>query len=311
MKKIIVVLFSLIVVAGLLSCTGNSSTTHAKGPIKVSSKADTEGSLLDQVITLMLEANNFNVTNQPAIAGTSLIRQAILSGDIDVYPEYTGNGAVFFPNVDPGIWKDAQKGYQEVKTLDSQNNNIIWLQPAPANNTWAIAIPQALSEQKNIKSLSDLAAFINSGGNIKLAGSQEFITSEVALPAFEKAYGFTLSNSQLVSLAGGNTAQTEKYAADGTDGVNAAMAYGTDGSLSALKLVVLSDPLGVQPVYEPAPTVRGVVFAKYPELATILNPVFSSLDLQTLQGLNAAIAINGQNPQEVARNYLKSKNFLK
>jgi osmoprotectant transport system substrate-binding protein len=133
----------------------------------------------------------------------------------------------------------------------------------------------------------------------------------VALPAFEKAYGFTLSQGQVVSLAGGNTAQTEKYAADGTDGVNAAMAYGTDGSLSALKLVVLSDPLGVQPVYEPAPIVRGFVYNKYPEIAGILDPVFSSLDLTTLQGLNAAIAINGQSPDVVARNYLTSKSFLK
>jgi len=152
---------------------------------------------------------------------------------------------------------------------------------------------------------------VNKGGYIKLAGSEEFITSEVALPAFEKAYGFTLAKSQLVSLAGGNTAQTEKYAADATDGVNAAMAYGTDGSLSALNLIVLSDPRGVQPVYEPAPTVRGAVYDKYPELSSILDPVFASLDLTTLQSLNAAIAINGQSPLDVARSYLVSKNFLK
>jgi osmoprotectant transport system substrate-binding protein len=308
-------LFALCLMSVLLlafvGCRGSTGGAASKGPVTISSKADTEGSLLGQVITLMLEANGFQVVNKPAIAGTSLIRQAILSGDIDIYPEYTGNGAVFFPDVSPDTWKDAQKGYQQVKTLDKQMNNIVWLQSAPANNTWAVAIPKSLSDKEGIRSLADFAAYVNKGGYVKLAGSEEFITSEVALPAFEKAYGFILAKSQLVSLAGGNTAQTEKYAAESTDGVNAAMAYGTDGSLSALNLIVLSDPEGVQPVYEPAPTVRGVIYDKYPELAGILDPVFASLDLTTLQSLNAAIAINGQSPADVARNYLVSRNFLK
>jgi len=311
-KKAFIVLsiVSLLAVA-FAGCTSSPGTTALKGPITISSKADTEGSLLAQVMSLMLTANGFQVIEKPSIAGTPLIRQALLSGDIDMYPEYTGNGAVFFPDVNPDIWKNAQQGYQEVKTLDKQRNNIVWLQPAPANNTWAIAITKSLSDSQNIKSLADLASYVNKGGNIKLAGSEEFITSAVALPAFEKAYGFTLSGSQLVTLAGGNTAQTEKAAADGTSGVNACMAYGTDGALSALNLVVLSDPMGVQPVYEPAPTVRGAVYDKYPELATILDPVFASLSLTTLQSLNAAIAINGQNPTDVARNYLTSGKFLK
>jgi osmoprotectant transport system substrate-binding protein len=290
---------------------GGGSTTTIKGPITVSSKADTEGSLLGQVITQMLEANGFHVIDKPAIAGTSLIREALLSGNIDMYPEYTGNGAVFFPDVDPTAWKDATRGYDEVKQLDKSRNDIVWLQPAPANNTWAIAIPKTLSDSQNIKSLTDFAVYVNGGGFVKLAGSEEFITSEVALPAFEAAYGFNLTKDQLVALAGGNTAQTEKAAADGTDGVNAAMAYGTDGSLSALNLVVLTDPLGVQPVYEPAPIVRAEVYDEYPELSTILDPVFASLGLTTLQGLNAAIAINGEDPATVARNYLTTNNFLK
>lgn len=137
------------------------------------------------------------------------------------------------------------------------------------------------------------------------------MTSPAALPAFQKAYGFTLRQVQLVTVSGGDTAQTEKAAAEGTGGVNAAMAYGTDGSLSALGLVVLADPKGVQPVYEPAPIVRGAVFQKYPEIATILDPVCKTLTLETLQTLNAKIAIEGQNPADVAANYLKSKGFLK
>ncbi len=290
-------------------CAGNSAGT-IKGPITVSSKADTEGSLLGQMIILMFKANGFHVVDKLGIAGTSLIRKAILSGDIDIYPEYTGNGAYFFNETSSDVWKDAQKGYERVKQLDKETNNIIWLKPAPANNTWAIAIPKNLANNESIHTMTDFATYVNKGGYVKLAGSEEFITSPVALPAFQTAYGFTLKKEQLVTLAGGNTAQTEKAAAEGTDGVNAAMAYGTDGSLSALSLIVISDPKGVQPVYEPAPSVRGVVYDKYPELAGILDPVFSSLNLDTLQSLNAKIAFEGLNPANVAGDYLVSKGFL-
>jgi osmoprotectant transport system substrate-binding protein len=301
--------------------TGSPSTTAAsisraptsttKGPLVIGSKIDTEGGLLAQMIILMLLSNGFQTVDKSQLGPTQVVRQALLSGQIDMYPEYTGNGAFFFSGTDPTIWKDAQKGYDQVKALDKQQNNIVWLQPAPANNTWAIAVPKTLADKENLKSLADFAAYVNKAGTVKLAASEEFVTSDVALPAFEKAYGFNLNQNQLLTFSGGNTAQTEKAAADGTSGVNAAMAYGTDGSLSALNLVVLSDPLGVQPVYEPAPTVRGSISAQYPELGNILDPVFQTLDLTTLQTLNAKIALQGQNASDVARAYLTSKGFLK
>lgn len=291
---------------------GSSSATQAtKGPIVVGSKIDTEGALLSQMIILMLRANGFQVIDKSQTGTTSVVRNAIISGEIDIYPEYTGNGAFFFNEADSPVWKNAQQGYDEVKKLDKEKNNIIWLTPAPANNTWAIAVPETLAEQQHLVSLADFAAYVNGGGKVKLIGSDEFVTSAAALPAFEKAYGFTLKSDQLLVVQSGNTAQTEKAASEGTDGVNAAMAYGTDGGLSAFGLVVLTDPKGVQPVYEPTPIIRGAVYDKYPEIGTILKPVFQSLDLVTLQTLNGKIAVDGENPTNVARTYLQQKGFLK
>ncbi len=272
---------------------------------------DGEGALLSQMIIAMLEDNGIEAIDKSEFGPTSVVRKAIISGEIDIYPEYTGNGAFFFDEADSGVWKDARQGFERVKMLDLAANNIVWLKSAPANNTWAIAIPKTLSEKEGLSSLDDFAAYINSGGYVKLIGSEEFITSPMAMPSFQEAYGFSLTRDQLITLSGGNTAQTEKAAAEGTDGVNAAMAYGTDGSLAALGLVVLSDPRNVQPVYEPAPIVRGEVLDQYPELATILNPVFQSLDLETLQSLNAKIAFEGQAAADVARDYLTAKGFLK
>lgn len=305
--------FVIIIIASLLfTAIGCSkSDDKSKGPIIVGSKIDTEGSLLSKMIILLLRENGFEVVDKSGTGPTSVVRKAILSGEIDIYPEYTGNGAFFFEETDSNVWNDAKKGYERVKELDGQENNIIWLTPAPANNTWAIAVTGVLAETEKLKTMKDFSEYVNSGGYVKLIGSEEFVTSEVALPAFQKAYGFNLGKEQLIVVASGDTAQTQKAAYEGTDGVNAAMAYGTDGSVSAFNLVVLSDPKGAQPVYEPAPIIRGNTLEKYPEIEKILEPVFESLNLVILQNLNAKIAVEGLNAEKVAREYLVSGGFIK
>jgi osmoprotectant transport system substrate-binding protein len=310
MRRLLYLLGSITVMLLLITTGCAPEAEVGKGPIVVGSKIDTEGSLLSQMIILMLRDNGFEVVDKSQFSPTSVVKKALETGELDIYPEYTGNGAFFFDEADSDVWKDAHAGYERVKELDMAAHNIVWLKSAPANNTWAIAIPRSLAEKEGLETLDDFAAYVNQGGYVKLIGSEEFVNSPAALPAFQEAYGFTLSEDQLLTVSSGDTTQTEKAAAEGTDDVNAAMAYGTDGALDAFDLVVLADPRGVQPVYEPAPRVRGEVFENYPEMATILDPVFASLDLETLQKLNAKIGVEGQNPTDVAREYLVAKGFL-
>lgn len=282
-----------------------------KGPIVIASKIDTEGAVLGQMIIHMLNANGFDTVDKVQFGTTDVIRKAIFSGEIDLYPEYTGNGGFFYDGTDPAIWKDPKRGYEEVKRLDRDAHDIVWLTPSPANNTWALAIRGDIAKSEGIRTLDDFAEWVNAGAKIKVAGCEEFVSRPDALPAFENAYGFNIRKDQLLVFSGCNTAQTEKAAADGTDGVNVAMAFGTDGQLAALGLWVLDDTKGVQPYYQPTPIVRGEVYGEYPEIEDILDPVFRSLDLVTLQTLNARIAIEGQPAREVARKYLEEKGFLK
>ncbi|NIM07147.1 MAG: ABC transporter substrate-binding protein, partial [Armatimonadetes bacterium] len=93
-----------------------------------------------------------------------------------IYPEYTGNGAFFFDETKSDVWNNAQKGWARVKELDFAANNIVWLKSAPANNTWAIAIPGELARKEGIRSLEDFSDYVNRGGYVKLAGSEEFVT---------------------------------------------------------------------------------------------------------------------------------------
>jgi len=311
MKRLFYLLILVLLVFSFIASGCAGETAGQKGPITVGSKIDVEGSLLSQMIILMLRSEGFEVVDKSQFGPTSVVKKALETGELDIYPEYTGNGAFFFDEADSDVWKDARKGYERVKLLDEEANNIIWLETAPANNTWAIAIPRALAEEHNLNTLDDFAAYINGGGTVKLIGSEEFVNSPAALPAFQEAYGFAFRKDQVLTVSSGDTTQTEKAAAEGTDGVNAAMAYGTDGAIDALDLIILDDPRGVQPVYEPAPRVRGQIMEDYPEIAEILNPVFQSLNLEILQSLNARIGIQGDNPADVAREYLISKGFLK
>ncbi len=280
-------------------------------PVRVGSKIDTEGALLGNIIVQVLEANGIKTENKVRLGNTKIVRSAIVAGEIDIYPEYTGNGAFFFSDEKNAAWKSAKAGHELVNKLDSAANKITWLEPAPANNTWAIAIRKEIAAANKLKTLEDLGRWVSGGGKFKLAASAEFIERSDALPAFQTGYGFKLTQAQLLTLAGGDTAVTIKAAAEGTSGVNAAMAYGTDGPVAALGLVILDDPKGIQPVYAPAPIIRESVLAKNPKIRDALAPVFKTLDGPTLQSLNAKIALEGQDAKKVAADYLKSKNLIK
>ncbi|KVN28090.1 ABC transporter [Burkholderia ubonensis] len=284
---------------------------HAADAVVVSSKIDTEGNLLGNLIVQVLKAHGIPVTEKIALGATPIVRKALVSGEIDIYPEYTGNAAFFFNKADDPVWKNASQGYDAAKKLDYAANRLVWLTPSPANNTWGVAVLAPLAQAQRLKTFSDFGKWVAGGGKVKLAASAEFVNSASALPSFEKAYGFKLKPDQLVVLSGGDTAATIKAAANQTDGVNAAMVYGTDGGIAASGLAVLDDDKHVQPVYAPAPVIRETVLKAHPQIADYLKPVFASLDLKTLQTLNSRIQINGEPAAGVAAQYLKAKGFVK
>lgn len=287
------------------------TVTAASAQVVVSSKIDTEGGVLGNIILQVLQANNIPVTSKIQLGATPVVREAITSGQIDIYPEYTGNAAFFFNKADDPLWNDAAKAYEQAKKLDYDANKIVWLQPAPANNTWAVALRSDLASANHLKTFSDFGKYVAGGGQVKLAASAEFVNSPAALPKFQQVYGFTLKPDQLITLSGGDTAATIAAAAQGTSGANAAMVYGTDGGIAPSGLVVLEDDKGVQPVYQPAPIIREAVLKKYPQIADLLASVFAKLDLVTLQQLNGRVQVGGEAAAGVAADFLKSNGLLK
>ncbi|WP_283248851.1 glycine betaine ABC transporter substrate-binding protein [Luteibacter aegosomaticola] len=350
----------------------------AQDVVRVGSKADNEGAFLGQVVLQVLKHEGIPVVDHTQLGPTSIVRRALLGGDLDVYPEYTGNAAFFFHRESDPAFRDAAKAYALAASLD-RVNHVTWLKPAPADNHWAIGVRRDVAEANGLRSLVDFARWVGgegiarkrapategpvaeggsgpgrrgfggsdgvdsglrappdggadsglrarsgggassdlragSGGgasSVLLAGSAEFVESDAALPAFQKAYGFTLRGDQLLVLAGGDTSATIKAAAEGISGVNASMVYSTDGAIAVTGLVVLEDPKHVEMVYQPAPVVRDAVLKRYPAMRGALEAAFAPLTVERLRALNARTQINGEDASKVAADYLRTEGLVR
>jgi osmoprotectant transport system substrate-binding protein len=288
-----------------------AAMAQTRDRVVVASKIDTEGNLLGHMIALVLERQNIPVENRVSLGPTKVIRAALEAGEIDVYPEYTGNGAIFHAMENDPAWREAGAAFELVKRLDGERHQLVWLDRAPANNTWLIAVRGDVARREGLATMEDFARAAGRGGALKLAASAEFVESPAALPSFERVYGFRFPREALVVLPGGDTAVTIRSAAQGVSGVNSAMVYGTDGAIAALDLVVMQDTKGAQIVYEPAPVVRAEVLRRYPAIGPALARVFATLSMPKLQSLNAQIAVEGRPARDVARQYLEREGLLR
>jgi osmoprotectant transport system substrate-binding protein len=300
-----------IVCVALALLLGAAPTAHgAPTPVVVSSKLSSESAMLGQMIRLLLDAHHIPTLDRTKIGATPVVRKALLTGEIDLYVEYTGNAAFFFNQTTNPAWQDLQQGYELGSRLDYAANRIVWLTPARASNAWALAVRQDVAAANHLSTLSDFGRWVSAGGGVVLACSAEFANAG-ALRALEHAYGFSLSSDQLIVLAGGETAATIAAAAAGTNATNTAMVYGTDGGVVAANLRLLEDDRHVEPIYAPVPIVREAVLRQYPQITALLKPLMESFTRETLQQLNARVQIEGESEEVVAEEYLRAQGFIR
>jgi osmoprotectant transport system substrate-binding protein len=300
------ILKALCVAAVLASGLANP----ALAAVVVSSKLSSESAMLGEMIRLLLNAHGVPTIDRMTLGATPVVRRALLSGEVDLYVEYTGNAGFFFNEPGNPAWKDLRKGYELGARLDYAANHIVWLTPADASNAWALAVRRDLAAAYHLRSMSDFARWVAGGGKVMLACSAEFANAGT-LRSLERTYGFTLRSSQMIVLAGGETSATITAAAAGTNGINTAMVYGTDGGIAAANLQMLEDDRHDQPVYAPVPTMREAALREYPQVAAIVKPLMESLTRETLQSLNARVQVNGESAESVAEDYLRTRGFLK
>ncbi len=301
---------ALIMVLALTLTACSNEKEMDKGPVTVATMIDSEGAILGNMMILLLEQEGFATTDKIGLGTPDILRKALIGGEVDLVLDYSGSGQYYGAEADVTTWSDPELGYEATRSFDEVTNNLLWLSPAPANNTEMLAVKKEFSEANNLKTMSDFANYVNNGGEVKLICASSFAENELGLLGFQEAYGFTLTADNLILLSHGNTAEMLKALNEGTDEVNVSLVYGTDGSLAEMDMVVLKDPENVPPVYLPTPVLRGELAEDYPELKDLFTEAFYTLDVETLQNLNAKVAFGGEDAKEVAEAYLKENGFL-
>lgn len=311
----------LAVVGLLTSCNLNNSgsTSEDAKAGSLAKAADLKGTKLtvggkeftEQLILCSLTSQAFtsagaDVTEKCGLNGSDTVRNALTAGSIDLYWEYTGTAWIGYLKHTQPI-PDATKQYQAVAKEDAAKNGITWLKPAPYNSTYAIVANGDIAKKYGIKSLSDYAKLAKTNPTVaKTCGASEFLARSDGWPGLKKAYGFNLPSNKLATIAEGAI-----YDAVGKGKTcNFGEGDTTDGRIQALHLVVLTDDKHFFPVYNPAVTVRTSVLKKSPQLAKVVEPIADALDITTMQQLDAKVDIDGQKPEDVAHDWLKSKGFI-
>lgn len=299
MKKVISI---LLIVTLIISITG-CSKTQDKPTITVASKPWTEQLILGNITLQYLEAKGYNVEDQVGIGETPVIRPALYSEKLDMYWEYTGTALVLLMGAE--IETDPVKCYEKVKKWDKETNKLKWLEPAPANNTYTLMLRRKFAEENNLKTISDLANYINDGNNVRLGASIDFIEREDGIKGLQRVYGFEFDKDIITSLTIGLT-----YGALDKEKVDVAMGFSTDGRIIALDFVNLEDDKKFFPVYNPTPVLREEILEIYPELEEQLNQLSKTINADVLRKLNMEADVNGMETEDVARKFLKDNNLI-
>lgn len=321
-RTLAALLIAAATVAGVAGCGGSSEETSGKGAaatggtasevnlkgasFTVGSKEFTEQLILGQITIQALEAAGAEVKNQTGIEGSTATRDALTSGQIDMYWGYTGTAWVDYLEHEEGIPNEARQ-FEALKKADA-SNGISWIDLAPMNDTYAIAVrSKAGSPLDEVKTLSGLAELANKSPELAtICVGSEFAHRPDGLAGVEKVYGFKFPKNQ-VSLVGDSVVYEQ--VAKGSR-CNFGSVFSTDGRIESLKLRVLEDNKHLFPFYNVALSIRSKVLEKYPQIEKLFEPVAAALTTEEITKLNAKVDVEGQTAAHVASEFLAEKGIV-
>jgi osmoprotectant transport system substrate-binding protein len=291
--------------------------------IKVGSKDFTEQFILGHMYIKVLEDMGLTAEDNTNLGGTQIAHQALVSGDISLYPEYTGTGltevlgltvedalgggatpvAAADAAATPVATDASQAVFDLVKAEYLSQFGLVWLERSPANNTQALAVTRAFSEENGITTISQLSEIV---GDLVISAPADFPEREDGLLGLQRVYGGGFQDVEVLPVAPG-----VKYQAIQDESAQVVLAFGTDGQIAGYDLVVLEDDLGLWPPYNVAPVVRQDVLEANPEIEERFNAVTTSLTDEVLSGLNWRVDGDAkEEPADVAESYLKDNGFI-
>ncbi|MFD7094357.1 glycine betaine ABC transporter substrate-binding protein [Streptomyces xanthophaeus] len=274
--------------------------------LTVTSKNFSENIVLGQMIGLVLKAAGAEVLDRTNLPGSISAREAVAKGDADAMYEYTGTAWITYQgNTEP--IDDPQAQWEAVRDADVKNG-VAWLPQSSLNNTYTLAISKKNNAKYGLKTLSDVAELARKDPSaVTLCVENEFASRQDGLPGMEKAYGMKIPAGNIQKMdAGIIYTQVSK-----SDSCLLGEAYTTDGRIKAMDLDTLADDRRFFPNYNAAPELNAKTLAKYPVIAELLDPVTKKLTTEVAQELNAKVDVEGQDPHEVAKEWLLKEGFIK
>ncbi|MGB3184444.1 MAG: glycine betaine ABC transporter substrate-binding protein [Ornithinimicrobium sp.] len=273
--------------------------------LTVGSKDFTEQQILGEITIQALEAAGAEVIDKTALGGTEEVRVALASGGIDMYWEYTGTGWLVHL-AEPDRISEPEKLYEAVAGEDSDQNGIEWLKPAPANNTYSIAVREGTAEDLGVENISDLGALIEERPKeATLCVGPEFDSRADGLPGLQRHYGFEFPEDQVFEIS----ATTVYGAVEKGETCTFGSVFRTNGRIGELRLQLLEDDEGFFAAYNPALTMRKETLERYPELEDLFASISEKLDTEALRQLSAGVEVEGNRPADVAERWLQDNGF--
>ncbi|MEJ6464526.1 ABC transporter permease subunit [Fusobacterium nucleatum] len=267
--------------------------------INIATKPMTEGYILGQMLTEIIEQDTdlkVNITNGVG-GGTSNIHPAIVRGEFDIYPEYTGTSweAVLKKEAsyDESKFDELQKEYKEKYNLEYVNLYGF-------NNTYGLAVNKDIADKYNLKTYSDLAKVSN---NLIFGAEYDFFEREDGYKELQKVYDIDFKKKIDMDIG-------LKYQAMKDKKIDVMVIFTTDGQLAISDVIVLEDDKKMYPSYRAGTVVRSEILSKYPELKPVLEKLNNILDDKTMADLNYQVESKGKKPEDVAREYLQEKGLL-
>jgi len=266
---------------------------------KIGSKNFTEQVVLGEIYAQGLEAGGVPVERKLNMGGTLIAHQALVSGEIDMYPEYTGTALANVLKAETMTDPDAV--YQKVKTHYDKELKLRWLKPTRINNTYVLVVLPETAQKHNLKTLSDLAKVSK---QLSLGAGPEFRTRKDGIPGLKAKYGMEWKEDRQFAIG-------LRYQALANKQVDVIDGYATDGQISAQKLVKLEDDKRLWPPYFVAPVTRPQALKDHPKAEDILDRLSALLDEASMSEMNWRVDGNKEEPKDVARDFLKKKGVLK
>ncbi|HEK9099595.1 ABC transporter permease/substrate-binding protein [Bacillus pfraonensis] len=271
-----------------------------KKDIVIAGKLGSEPEILIQMYKQLIEQDtDLDVELKPGLGKTAFVFEALKSGEIDIYPEFSGTALSTFVKENPKS-TNRQEVYEQARQGMEKKYHMVMLKPMEYNNTYALAMPKNVAEQYNVKTISDLR---NIAANVKAGFTLEFADREDGYKGMQKLYNFQIANVTTME-------PKLRYGAIESGEVTVIDAYSTDSELEQYGLQVLEDDKGLFPPYQGAPLLREGTLDKYPELEKTLNKLAGKISDEDMRKMNYEVNVNGKSAEKVAREFLEKERLI-